>query len=91
MDIGGIITIELQEFDTDKILWSIKDNGPGMDPSIQDLIFSPFFTTKSADKGTGLGLYIVNNICKNHNAEITCDSQPGQGTLFKILFPILEL
>ncbi len=90
MDIGGIVTIKLQDFDTDKILWSIKDNGPGMDPSIQDLIFSPFFTTKSADKGTGLGLYIVKNICKNHNAQITCESTPGAGTSFKIIFQIVE-
>ena len=57
-----------------------------MDKPTRELIFSPFFTTKSAEKGTGLGLYIVKNICKNHNAEITCESAPGEGTTFKILF-----
>jgi signal transduction histidine kinase len=91
MDYGGKITIRIEDIDKDRIMWSLKDTGSGMDQTIQDLIFSPFFTTKSADKGTGLGLYIVKNICKNHNAEIICESEPGQGTTFKILFPVQEL
>jgi len=86
MDYEGKITITFADVDSDRILWSIKDTGSGMDQSTQELIFSPFYTTKSATKGTGLGLYIVKNICKNHNAEITCESVPGQGTMFKILF-----
>jgi signal transduction histidine kinase len=91
MDYGGKITIRSEDIDENRILWAIEDNGAGMDQSVRESIFSPFFTTKSADKGTGLGLYIVKNICKNHNAEITCDSKPGHGTKFKILFPIQEL
>jgi len=90
LDYGGKTTIRLEDIDDDRILWSLEDTGAGMDNSVQELIFSPFFTTKSSEKGTGLGLYIVKNICKNHNAEITCDSKPGQGTTFKILFPRQE-
>jgi signal transduction histidine kinase len=90
MEIGGELTIRLQFVDSERILWSVSDNGAGMDKSISDLIFSPFFTTKAAEKGTGLGLYIVNNIIKNHNAEISCDSHLGQGTTFTILFSIQE-
>lgn len=78
------ITIEcLNNFDT-RI--TIADNGCGMDESVKSQIFSPFYTTKSAEKGTGLGLYIVKNICNNHNAEIECESEIGRGTIFKILF-----
>jgi signal transduction histidine kinase len=91
LDYIGKITIQIRNIDEDRILWSLEDNGVGMDQSIKDLIFSPFFTTKSAEKGTGLGLYIVRNICKNHNAEITCESTKGHGTTFKILFPVQEL
>ena len=65
---------------------TITDDGPGMDSDVRDQIFSPFFTTKSAEKGTGLGLYIVKNICKNHDAEIECTSEPGKGTIFTIIF-----
>jgi signal transduction histidine kinase len=90
MEIEGTLKIRLQNVDSERILWSIKDNGAGMDAGVRDLIFSPFFTTKTAEKGTGLGLYIVKNIIKNHNAEILCDSHPGQGTTFTIIFPIQE-
>jgi signal transduction histidine kinase len=91
MNIDGKINICLKDMDDQRILWSLSDSGEGMDKSTLDSIFSPFFTTKSSDKGTGLGLYIVKNICKNHNAQITCDSTPGQGTTFKILFPRQEV
>ena len=64
----------------------ISDTGEGIEEHIRDKIFSPFFTTKTGNKGTGLGLYIVKNICKNHNAEIECDSEPGKGTKFIITF-----
>ena len=65
---------------------SVRDTGSGITPEVQQKIFSPFYTTKSPDKGTGLGLYIVNNICKNHEAAITCTSEPGNGTEFLIRF-----
>jgi signal transduction histidine kinase len=90
LEIGGRIKILIEKIDENRILWSIEDSGNGMDPNVQEHIFSPFFTTKSVDKGTGLGLYIVKNICKNHNAEITCVSNPGEGTTFTILFPFQE-
>ncbi len=64
----------------------VEDDGPGIDEQTREKIFMPFFTTKNSQKGTGLGLYIVKNICNNHNAEITCESSVGQGTKFKIIF-----
>lgn len=61
------------------------DNGPGMDPVIQDKIFNTFFTTKSG--GTGLGLAIVKQIVQNHNGMITVESSPNEGTTFYLKLP----
>ncbi len=90
IDKKGKIIIGIREVDAERILWYINDSGSGMDKNTQEQIFSPFFTTKSADKGTGLGLYIVRNICKNHNAEVECESNPGEGTTFNIIFPTIK-
>ena len=83
---NGELKIEIQQTEKNEPLLIISDNGEGIDEHILDKIFSPFFTTKKGNKGTGLGLYIVNNICKNHNAEIKCKSVKGEGTEFIITF-----
>ncbi len=82
----GKIDIAIDEQDNGKILFTISDNGSGIEPSVKSHIFQPFFTTKNIERGTGLGLYIVKKICDNHYAEIFCDSMPGSGTTFTITF-----
>jgi len=86
MDIGGELILKVNRINDNKFIFSISDNGHGIEEYIREKIFSPFFTTKSGNKGTGLGLYIVKNICNNHSAEIICNSSPGIGTTFKIIF-----
>lgn len=81
----GHLIISLTASDSNYVL-SVEDNGSGIDEHIKDQIFSPFFTTKTGGKGSGLGLYIVKNICKNHNADITVESTKGKGTAFRITF-----
>lgn len=72
---------------SDKIIFSVKDNGPGIPQEIQDKIFDPFFTTKDVGQGMGLGLSICNRIIADHGGRIEVRSQPGQFTEFILEFP----
>lgn len=68
----------------------VEDTGRGIDKDIMDNIFDPFFTTKGRAKGTGMGLSVVHGIIKKHHGLIDVHSVPGEGTRFKIYFPVAE-
>ncbi|MBM9499948.1 PAS domain S-box protein [Leptospira sp. 201903071] len=68
----------------------ICDSGEGMDESIKEKIFNPFFTTKENEKGTGLGLAVVKTIVEEHSGFIDFQSTLGQGTTFSLFFPVFE-
>lgn len=72
------------------VMLKIKDNGSGIDPKIIDRIFDPYFTTKEAGKGSGMGLAVVLGIISSHDGVITVDSEPGEGTMFTVLFPVIS-
>jgi len=72
------------------LLLTISDTGAGMSPEILSRIFQPFFTTKEARGGTGLGLSTSREIVHNHGGFITVQSKIGQGTQFHIYLPALK-
>jgi len=88
---GGQIEIQIEESD-EKIHISIKDSGTGIAKENMDKLFTPFFTTKSVGKGTGLGLPTVYGIVKMHKGDLTVNSNndPSKGptgTTFTIVLP----
>ena len=101
---GGTLTIETENITLDKdyarthlganpgnyVLLSISDTGIGIDKKALNHIFEPFYTTKEKGDGTGLGLAMVYGIVKNHGGYIMCYSEPGEGTVFKIYFPVID-
>lgn len=76
----------IMEGGPDTVTFLIRDNGMGIDRSAQEKMFSLFFSSKGS-KGTGLGLYIANEVVKQHGGRILVDSTPGVGTEFRVELP----
>ena len=102
---GGILAVEAERIELEAydeknkhlllspgpyLLLKICDNGCGMERSLLDKIFDPYFTTKPPDQGTGMGLAVVHGIVKSHQGHITVYSEPGKGTSFLVYLPILS-
>lgn len=68
----------------------IKDTGCGIDEETKKRIFDPFFTTKEIGKGSGLGLFVVQNIIDKYGGLITVDSKVDVGSCFKVYFPLVD-
>ena len=73
----------------DKVVLTVKDNGPGVPQNIVDKIFQPFFTTKPTGSGTGLGLSLSYDIVKAHGGEIKVETKEGKGSTFIIKLPLI--
>lgn len=66
----------------------VIDDGHGIPHDIQAQIFDPFFTTKKRGQGTGLGLWVVAQLVRSHDAEIELQSAPGSGTTVRVTWPV---
>ena len=84
---GGRITLHVDSNEPSDIVFTVSDNGAGMDEEIKSRLFEPFFTTKERGKGTGLGLALVQGIIQGAGGTITIDSREGQGTTVRITLP----
>jgi len=100
---GGVLEVRLEAVDVDTALaapyptlhlgrhvrLTVRDTGQGMPPDVVERIYDPFFTTKAAGEGTGIGLSVVHGIVANHGGTITVESQVGHGTTFMIYLPCI--
>ncbi|RME87684.1 MAG: response regulator, partial [Zetaproteobacteria bacterium] len=100
---GGVVRVEARPIDGAALDWdahnqpqakqavvfTIRDDGPGIPPELQARIFLPFFTTKA--EGTGLGLAVAEGAVRAHGGWIELESAPGEGATFRIVLPAFDV
>jgi PAS domain S-box-containing protein len=99
---GGVLKVTLKNVEFKKqdealdvepgryVKLTVRDTGHGIEPEIANRIFDPYFTTKEVGKGTGMGLSVVHGIVRSYDGMITVTSEPGKGSVFEVLFPVIE-
>uniref|UniRef100_UPI003593213B hybrid sensor histidine kinase/response regulator n=1 Tax=Thiocapsa sp. TaxID=2024551 RepID=UPI003593213B len=86
--LGGTVCSSCrQKVRGDYLVLKVKDTGCGIDPLHLDRLFEPFFTTKPSGQGSGMGLAVVHGIVHEYGGHLCVESTPGEGTLFRVLFP----
>ena len=103
-DASGVVEITLEPVELDHLAarrydglnpgrhvrLTVADTGRGIEPSVMDRIFDPYFTTKEIGQGLGMGLAIVHGIVKKNDGAIRIESERGHGTTVEVLFPLIE-
>ncbi|MFZ0134083.1 MAG: transporter substrate-binding domain-containing protein [Desulfobacterales bacterium] len=103
-DAGGTLTIELKTVELTEEMaqrdpelragalakLTVADTGRGIPPDHLEKVFEPFFTTRKREGGTGMGLAIIHGIVTGYDGVISVKSQVGKGTIFEILWPVIE-
>ncbi|MCX7847198.1 MAG: ATP-binding protein [bacterium] len=81
---GGELEITAEPYES-RVVITVRDSGVGIPPEVLPHIFEPFFSTK--EEGTGIGLYVTQRIVESHRGTITCRSEVGKGTTFRLEIP----
>jgi signal transduction histidine kinase len=84
---AGRIEVTTRALPGDEVELAIRDSGPGIPPDRRRRIFEPFFSTKPAGKGTGLGLFIATQIVRDHRGRLEVDGAEGGGAVFRLALP----
>lgn len=87
---GGDLRIRLHPVGDREAMIEFADTGVGISPENLQKIFEPFFSTKEDRDGTGLGLSISYRIVQHHGGRIDVESEPGIGTIFRIILPLYQ-
>jgi two-component system NtrC family sensor kinase len=88
MDGGGTIRVASIVSDDETCEIRVSDTGCGIAAADLENVFQPFYTTKEAGTGTGLGLFVTKEIVHAMKGSITVESHPGEGTCFTLRFPL---
>ncbi len=83
--VGAVVTLRTRRLGGQETEIAVIDRGSGVAPEHRESIFNPFFTTKK--EGVGLGLAIVAKIVSEHGGRLEFDSEPGRGSVFRVLLP----
>ncbi len=100
----GVLSVELSPFTVgepdaglypglrpgEHVRLTVRDTGCGIEPDILDKVCEPFFTTREAGKGTGMGLAVVKGIVKTHSGVLRIESTPGMGTACSVVLPVVD-
>jgi two-component system NtrC family sensor kinase len=86
---GGRLLLRTLQKDR-MVLAEVRDTGVGISDDLRDRIFDPFFTTRDVGEGTGLGLTVTDSIVSSHGGTLRVESTAGEGSVFRVSFPILN-
>jgi two-component system NtrC family sensor kinase len=85
---GGVVEVQTRPDPPSAVLIEVQDTGAGIKPEHLPRIFEPFFTTRPVGQGAGLGLAVAYGIVRAQGGNITAESEPGRGSLFRIRLPV---
>jgi signal transduction histidine kinase len=86
---GGRVQVTARRAGPGEIAIEVADTGAGIPIADRKRIFEPFFTRRD-DGGTGLGLFVVDVLVRQHGGRIEVDSEEGRGTTFRVLLPVAQ-
>jgi len=84
---GGVLTVTTRVTEDGSGEVTIGDTGCGMSPEMTERIFEPFYTTKTEEGGSGIGLFLCRNIARDHGGALAVSSRPGEGSTFILTLP----